>query len=386
MIFTYQYINHEIEKLQGFLDFLFYDVWLVAEGSFDIEKLNGNQELKDIYEALGNIDYDPASTKKNQKGKSAYFFNSSIENIFKEFAKINDDDFKLDLIDFYSKNNDIESLCGDKSKTPICYEEIKVKYPDLEKALNSFYSKLYGKESPFNLDIFGKLNNELIPSHYRDFMDINDDGICPFCGIYPIDGNYVSTREAYDHYLPKAIYPFSSINFKNLSPMCHKCNSGNKSTHDPIEHIKGRQLAFYPYSDKNPNIEIDITLNITKINTALVPSDYNLTIKCDSNTEEVASWKRIFKIETKYKDDGSLDYYGRYDELICNKHKAIEWYSDIYDDYENATTLREVEDAEKYYNKVIRATTKNNRSVENTIKRKFLEECKSKGLFDVDIN
>lgn len=73
MIFTYQYINHKIEKLQEFLDFLFYDVWLVAEGSFDIEKLNGNR-IKDIYEKLGNVDYDPTNATKNQKREISLFF------------------------------------------------------------------------------------------------------------------------------------------------------------------------------------------------------------------------------------------------------------------------------------------------------------------------
>ncbi|AZB30571.1 hypothetical protein [Chryseobacterium balustinum] len=382
MIFTYKYIDHEIEKFQKILDFLFYDVWLFAEGTFDVEKLNGNLILKDIYEHLGNVDYDPNDTSKNQMGKSAYFFNSSIEKIFNEFAKIDDDGFKLELIDFYYKNNEIETLCGNKSKTPISYKEIERKYPDLEKALNNFYSKLYGKESPFNLEIFGKLNNDLLPSHYKEFMTENDEGICPFCGIYPIDGIYVSTREAYDHFLPKAIYPFNSINFKNLSPMCHKCNSGNKSTHDPIEHIKGRKLAFYPYSDSHPNIEIDFKLSNTGIKGGIKPSDYKLTINCNSNTEELNSWKRIFKIETKYNTDGSIEYYGRYDEFICNKHSAKEWYEDILDHYENAQSLIEITDADKYYEKVLKATTRNPKSIKNMIKRKFLEECKMKGLFN----
>ena len=75
-------------------------------------------------------------------------------------------------------------------------------------------------------------------------------------------------------------------------------------------------------------------------------------------------------------------YFGRYDELICNKHKAKEWYADIYEYFENAKSLREIDDAERYYQNVIRATTRNPRSVENTIKRKFLEECKIKGLFN----
>lgn len=380
MIFTYRYIKHDIEKLQEFLDFLFYDVWLVAEGDFNAEKLNGNKDLKNIYLELGNVDYDPSSAKKNQKGKSAYFFNSSIEVIFKEFAKIDDDTFKLELIDFYSNNNDIESLCSNKIKIPITYIELKGKYPDLEKALSGFYSKLYGGESPFNLEEFGQLNNKLIKSHYKEFMNVNNDGICPFCGILPIDGNLVSTREAYDHFLPKSIYPFNSINFKNLSPMCYKCNSGNKSTNDPIEHFMGRKLAFYPYANNHPEIEFEFELLSNNVKT-ITPNDYKLSINAPANIEEVETWKRVFKTDRKYMPDGSVDYYGRYDELICNKHKAREWYEDIYDYFENALSLSDIEKAEDYYQKVIRATTRNPRSVKNTLKRKFLEECKAKGLF-----
>lgn len=120
---------------------------------------------------------------------------------------------------------------------------------------------------------------------------------------------------------------------------------------------------------------------LKKRNGKIVPSNYQLIISCITNPEELGSWKRIFKIETKYRADGSIEYYGRYDELICNKHKAKEWYDDIYDYFENAKTLEEIKDAEKYYQKVIRATTRNSKSVENIIKRIFLEECENKGLF-----
>ena len=369
MIFTYKYIKHDIEKLQEFLDFLFYDVWLVAEGVFNFSKLAKNKELQNICEKL-----------ELQDTNWGNFFNNRIAWIYDEFAKINDDDFKLDLIDYYYNNNNIEKICSNKAFQPLTYSELKVKYPDLEKAINSFYSKLYGSESPFNLEAFGYLNKKLLQSHYKDFIDINNDGICPFCGINSIDGNIVSTREAYDHYLPKSIYPFSSINFKNLAPMCYKCNSGNKSIKDPIDHIKGRKLAFYPYGNNQPDIEFKFELLSDKIQN-LTPPDFMITIVSSLNNEELESWKRIFKIVTKYKTNGDIEYYGRYDELICNKHKAKEWYDDIYDYFENASSISDIEDAEKYYEKVIKATTRNPKSVENIIKRQFLEECKSKGLF-----
>lgn len=158
MLFTYKYVQHDAEKLQEFLDFLFYEVWLMAEGDFDAEKLNGCPELKQIYIDFGNLDL-----------KWGNFFNRSIERIYAEFEKINDDDFKLELFDSYHANNNIEILCNDKTKIPKSYAEIKAKNPELEGALNYFYSKLYGTESPFNLEAFGQLNKKIIPYNRRCF-------------------------------------------------------------------------------------------------------------------------------------------------------------------------------------------------------------------------
>ena len=39
--------------------------------------------------------------------------------------------------------------------------------------------------------------------------------LCPFCGLGDIKGVHHTKRETYVHYLPKALYPFNSINFRN---------------------------------------------------------------------------------------------------------------------------------------------------------------------------
>ncbi|MCG8373858.1 MAG: hypothetical protein MI700_10010 [Balneolales bacterium] len=377
MLFTYQYIEHDIEKLQEYLDFLFNEVWLTAVGEFEADKLDGNPYLKQIYIDFGNIDYDPSSAKKNEKGKSAYFFNSSIERIYDEFSSIDDDVFKEELREYYVANNNIESLCSDKTKLPISYADIKGKYPELEKLLSNFYKKLYGSESPFNLDAFGQLTKKLLPSHYEDFMEINDDEICPFCGILPIKGNNHSYREAYDHYLPKGLYPFNALNFKNLVPMCHECNSTYKLTEDPIyEDYKKidplkkeeyRQLAFYPYSNNHPQIDIEIDLKSSDIDN-LEPDDIDIKLESNGHDEQIESWKRVFGIEERYL------------AILCAKHGGKEWFADVYDHFENAKVLSDIQKADEYYHKVIRATTRNDCDAEMILKRKFLEKCRSNGL------
>jgi 5-methylcytosine-specific restriction endonuclease McrA len=368
MLFTYKYINHDIEKLQGFLDFLFYDVWLVAEDDFDVEKLNGNPELKQIYEDFGNVDYDPATAKKGQKGKSEYYFNASIEEIFEEFAKINDDDFKLDLIDWYSNNNEVEKLCNDKSITPIDYKTLQGRYPSLKKAISNFCTNLYGNSSPFNLKVFGQLSDKLLPSHYHSFMEINTEGLCPFCGISKVDGNIVDTREAYDHYLPKSLYPFNSINFKNLAPMCDKCNSRNKGADDPIDFDNGRQLAFYPFSTNHPKIDISIELK-TKDVKNLKHNEIDIEVKSLGYEEQIESWKRVFGIEKRYK------------ELCCDKNEGLTWFNEVVDGFQNAKEMG-VTDFDKWIAFKIKEAGSNELSSYGFLKKQFLTECKDKGILN----
>ncbi len=356
MLFTYRYISHDIEKLQEYLDFLFYEVWLNANGEFDAEKLNGNPELRQIYIDFGN-----------SEGKWAMFFNSSIEKIYSEFAKV-DEDFKAELRTLYEANNDVESLCCDKSRIPVTYDEIKARYPDLEKELRAFYSKLCGTESPFNLEAFGQLNKKMIPSHYEAFMTENEDGVCPFCGISKIDGNNVSTREAYDHYLPKSIYPFNPVNFKNLAPMCDKCNSRNKGTKDPIIFQNIRQLSFYPYAQTHPEIDIRLDLKSKNIK-HLKFEDIDLVISSEGHDEEIESWKRVFGIENRYK------------ALCCDKNEGIEWFNTVIDGFENAKELCGITDFDRWVDMKLRDAGRNKLSNFGFLKEPFLRECMSKGLF-----
>lgn len=243
MHFSYKYIKHSVEDLQELLDFLFKKVWCKADGEFDAEKLNGNPKLKQIYIDLGNIDVE------DKGGKSASFFNSHVENIYAEFSKLNKAQIAI-LKEGYENNNNIEGLCTDKTVEPLLYKELEATHKDLAKLLKAFYKNLYGSTSPFNLVIFGNLKDSLIPDHYYKFMLLNKQEICPFCGLLHLKANNHGCREAYDHYLPKAIFPFSSINFMNLAPMCNECNSSYKSTKipieksNPLENEEARKLAF----------------------------------------------------------------------------------------------------------------------------------------------
>lgn len=367
MLFTYTYINHDIEKLQKYLDFIFFEVWCKAKGTFDAEKLAGHPELQQIYIDLGNID-------ENEKGgKSATFFNGHLEKIYAEFLKIDDATIER-LKEGYRNNNNIEGLCNDKSIQPMTYKELAATHPDLTKLLKSFYGKLYGSESPFNLKAVGQLKDVLLKDHYEQFMNRNKEGKCPFCGLSNIKGNNHSFKDAYCHYLPKAIYPFNPLNFMNLAPMCNECNSTYKKTKIPIEQRNpligggGRQIAFYPYSDIKHIPKFDVQLNTRDIEN-LTPNDLAITRIPENNDEQIASWMRVFGIQERYR------------ALLCHPNEGKVWISSILDEYQNADALEGGITPEVYLNFQLRVAKRKPLSSFGFIKAPFLEACEVRGVF-----
>lgn len=366
MLFNYTYVTHEIEKFQKYSDFLFLKVWLKARGDFGSEKLARCPELKKIYEELGNDD-----------GVSATFFNSSIENIYKEFLKLGKSQRK-ELKRWYLINNNIHSLCVNSNKNPITYKFIETKYPNLSKLLKSFYEKLYGSKSPFNLVIFGDLD-KIKKDHYKKFIIDNFDGhegICPFCGINSIKGNDHTKLEAYDHFVPKGTYPFNSINFKNLAPMCHECNSSYKLENTPLINIdpltknSTRRKAFYPYSKDKWNIDLKVSINNPDIN-ELKKEEIQISANCNKRDQELEAWNEVFGIEERYKA-----------KLLAKKF-GKNWYIKVVEGIHNARKKLNNEHLTitQWCDYLLSECEEDLIADCNFLKKPFLEECKSKNLF-----
>lgn len=360
MLFKYKYVNHEIEKFQKYSDFLFNHVWTKARGAFDSSKLNQYPELKTIYETLH---YDD--------GDWAQFFNSSIENIYAECLKLGNSQRK-ELRTWYWINNRIHSLSINTNLIPINYSELEARYPTLSKLLKTFYERLYGTTSPFILAIFGNLK-ELKKSHYKDFIDANFDGhegVCPFCGLNSIKGNDHSKLEAYDHFMPKGKYPFNSINFKNLAPMCHECNSSYKLEQNPLLNIDPltnaitRRRAFYPYSQECSNIDVHVELRNPDIKT-LRNGEIGITTTCTGKNEEIESWMEVFGIEERYRA-----------KLLAN-HAGRRWYIDLTDGIHNARKLLKNDSLGKadWYNFLINQCNEDLLADCSFLKKPFYEEC-----------
>lgn len=360
MLFAYKYVSHSIERMQEYIDFLFLEVWCKAEGIYSIEKLNGCPKLKEIVLAI----------YYNDRIQNDYLY-GPIEEIFNLFKPLSSAQRER-LGEWYRENNSIENLCKNTDNCkPVKYSDLEEFNYEIAIELKHIFINLFE-----NIISLKDVQNEIgtIAEHYKAFTNENEEELCPFCGLNDLKGPYSSKREAYDHFLPKNIYPFNSINFRNLAPMCHECNSSYKLQKDPLYEKRqrdplfstemNRRKAFYPYTPDTIEITISVTL-LSKDIENLTPDKIELTISSFNHPEEVETWKDIFGIEERFKDKMRKKNVGKY------------WYIQIQNECDNyKMTPQEFlklkkEEAEKYP----WAET-------NFLRKPFLEACESAGLFD----
>ncbi len=135
MLFTYKFVPHQMDKMQEFLDYIFFEVWCKAPGNdYDISVFDGKPELKELMEEFRQSD-----------SSGGNIFISTVENIFYIFkgysvAKINK------LKQWYKSNNNIKKFCQiDSQATPITYDELEVFDANLKNEIKELFSKLYTK-------------------------------------------------------------------------------------------------------------------------------------------------------------------------------------------------------------------------------------------------
>lgn len=315
MLFPYQYVPHKMEKMQEFIDFIFYEVWCKApaSGPFGLNLFDANADLREVMQAFYYSD-----------AQGADFFYGHVERIYDLFSALTVaqvDQFKQ----WYQANNSLEKVCANDPTAPLArYVDIAVNYKDLADQLGTFFKGLYSK-SLLDLAALREKIGE-IGDHYRAFVQVNKDEKCPFCGIGGIKGSHHSKREAYDHYLPKALYPFNSINFRNLAPACHECNSTYKLSKDPARNPAGRRKAFYPFAAAGQTIHIHVVLQHCDIEN-LKPADVQMHFGPAAVFEEIETWKDVYGIEERYK------------AKLCGEHDGKYWLCQVLDEYRNCDKL-----------------------------------------------
>jgi hypothetical protein len=350
MLFTYRYVSHSIERFQEYLDHLVKEVWCKANGEFSLDLLH--PELRDIVLEVYNTEEDTT------RGKGRDWLYGPIKGIYDLFMKL-DPTARQQISDWYDHNNDIEALCaGDPLKQPATYADIRAISSDLASALKDFCRSLF--TDVMDLKAVRSRIGE-IDAHYIAFVSENRKGKCPYCGYGDIKGEHRTRREAYDHFLPKDIYPFNSVNFRNLAPMCHECNSTYKLAKDPIRNGTGgaRRKAFYCYDVVTSGITVVVTLMTNDV-TKLKRVDIGLEFIAPGREEELEAWKDLFGIEERYKDK------------FCVENDGIAWLQQIVEEAANSDRTRD-----ELLAQTLRAAARFPYDSANFLKAPFLTACKT---------
>ena len=223
---------------------------------------------------------------------------------FTEIKKLNHRQ-KVLLLKAYRNQQKIQGLCSDKS---IAMDEFSGLPDGLIKAIRALGSYLYS--STLNLAPLVSLPqvNDTLAKHFQRFVTVNGK-VCCFCGINDYEEQLAvadSTKQwraAYDHYLPKKLYPLAAVNFNNLIPICFQCNSKAKLALDPcLCKSKIRRLAFYPYVN-NGNGRVKFSPNLTNIGAIVNGEFWSVSLDTsglnNDTKEKQSSWNRVFKITSR---------------------------------------------------------------------------------------
>ena len=363
MLFAYTYVPHPMEKMQKFISFIFFEVWCKAPNGppYSLDLFDAVHELKTVMEAFHYSD-----------AKGADFFNGHVEGIYGLFADLSPE--QIDQLQaWFMGNNDIAGLCRNDPAVPIArYDDLKAFDLPLANELAAFFKGLYNPKELLGLKALREVIGE-IDDHHIQFTTVNRQGKCPFCGINDVKGVYHSKREAYDHYLPKGKYPFNSINFHNLAPACHECNSTYKLSKDPLYDAKdplltktgGRRKSFYPYQTTSFTIDLEISLN-TKDWTNITPADIDITTGPETVREEIDTWLDVYRIEERYK------------AKCCGNNDGKGWIIEVFDEWKE-----DGRDPKDYLKTLSRQAKARPYIKDNFLKYPFLDACQKAGLFDL---
>lgn len=338
MIYSYTYIDHPIQKFHKGIT-TFFDKMIELDLDTYDEKLHIPIWFKDSVNA------------------SKTLLLGNLTSFVKEYHTLKDEE-KLNLKEVFEANKNVRSLCLGEG-TPKKYDAItnELFRDHLRTFFDELWKRLGNKENGINQEV-EKVCGKII-SHFQSFREHEEHltKLCPFCGLSGLLPSTSPNREAYDHYLPKAQYPFIAVNFENLVPMCHDCNSLEKTTTDPLHDDSGaRRIVYYPFDmipkdHFEPRILKDTLYSKGTYSSLLKSIEWHFSLLSNGAVDtRLESWNKIFRLE------------GRFTEILHDYEKS--WFADVLGEYNrrdlmiNFTNFRT-----NYIGKIRSDTTTSERSI-----------------------
>ena len=181
--------------------------------------------------------------------------------------------------------------CVQENIQPIALDSL----PDI---VESHMKPLLVKFYDYLLDRAEVPGNKL--DYYNRLITKNEFKTCPCCGLSFIESAETHYREDNDHYLPKADYPFASVNFQNLVPLCSKCNKKCKSTKNPFEN---NRISYFPFDSVRDDLAISVSINGEDDLDYLKLKEGEVGIELSGDTDKNSTWDYLFEIKERYNEE-----------------------------------------------------------------------------------
>ncbi|MFZ5988385.1 MAG: hypothetical protein ACOYWZ_14840 [Bacillota bacterium] len=276
MLYTYKYTeNHVIESLHQYIEFFFKTMFKEEELTFTDNLIH--QDFKCIVDACDKL-------------------SALLKDVFEAFKKL-DKPSRDYIIEGFKNNNLIEKLC--------CGDVEPIHYKDIQDPLKTYLEELFTYLYNGVLSTSAYISNHCdMKEHFKASRELNKKyKYCPFCGLYRLNSKYDIKRDDYDHYLPKTKYPFNSVNFRNLVPICGECNTGYKKAKDLLfkdDDKSKRRKAFYPYDNLMDTIIFKLSI-VSQGKLPIIDDELKIDITGSLNrNEEIESWNDVFEIKKRY--------------------------------------------------------------------------------------
>jgi hypothetical protein len=298
MISTYSYIGTSHSKLHEFVMAFFNRI------EFETGDFSTDFYVKEFYENV--VSHHPGILNKRFK-----FIHQTIKDW--------DQKVKSAFIQKIRDSNEIENVCAGRLK-PMRDNEIP---KDIRQEAKDLFESLYEtvlKKAEHYGPSYGYLKD-----HYITFQKHKDNKqeYCPSCATWQLMAAEEG-RDQYDHYLPKENYPFSAVNFKNLVPICSRCNTFEVKSNQDILSFTG--VAFYPFDENHKGIDIEIKIRKQDPND-IAKTEWIISYSCpDGKPKELSAWKAIYKIEDRHQKHvcGHVDqWYRHYHEHMDDKDSKL---------------------------------------------------------------
>lgn len=263
----------------------FYDLTLLPENKIQLFSEELEESFKNIFNGSSKEEFLNINLKNNLAAAEKF------KTLFLEFYELYvclGTTQKEYLKNSFENNIKIEELLNNSTTVSLfSYEDIKTFCSiSIAKKLQDFFEYLYDdlpERAPF------KKNYISLTNYYKTFVDNKIvKHICPFCGINSFETTGEKYREDFDHFFPKGQFPFLSLHYKNIVPMCHNCNTKYKQK-------KVMRDYFFPF---NPVEHTEL-----KINGQLVSGEVREVELINQNNEsKLIVWDKVFDIKNRSKE------------------------------------------------------------------------------------